>query len=116
MDSAEAASATLAEEHPANTVIQRLWLPCIRAALAMRHDDCKSALDALEPAASIEYAITLPFEAGFMVPVYLRALALQGAGQPIEARAEFNKIVERPGLIRNFMIYPLAVKAVGARD
>jgi hypothetical protein len=48
-----------------------------------------------------------------MIPPYLRGLALLGAGRNDEANAEFMKIVERPGLIKNFVIYPLARARAG---
>jgi len=103
----------LEHEHPQHTIVQRNWLPCIRAAIAMARRDWKGAIDVLEPAASVELGTTLPFEAGFMIPVYLRGLALSGASRPGDAAQEFLRIAERPGLVRNFVIYPLALKHAG---
>jgi hypothetical protein len=105
---AESAVTTLERDHPQNTLMQRNWIPCIRSALALERKDWKAALDALEIAEPLELGITLPFEAGFMIPVYLRGLALAGARRPVDAKREMMKIVERPTLIRNFIIYPLA--------
>jgi hypothetical protein len=48
-----------------------------------------------------------------MIPVYLRGLALSGASRPGDAAQEFLRIAERPGLVRNFVIYPLALKHAG---
>jgi DNA-binding winged helix-turn-helix (wHTH) protein/Flp pilus assembly protein TadD len=110
---AEDIQARLEAEHPQHTSLQRNWIPCIRAALAMARKDWKGAADALEPASAVELGITLPFEAGFMIPCYLRGLALAGAGRPGDASVEFMKIVERPALIRNFVLYPLALRAAG---
>ena len=103
----------LEQHNPQRTIVQRNWLPCIRAALALGKEDWKGALDALEPAEAVELGTTLPFEAGFMMAPYLRGLALRDAGRPGDASREFMKIVERPGLIRNFVLYPLALKAAG---
>jgi len=108
-----AAAADLDGEGPQNTVVQRNWLSCIRAAIAMRNSDWKAAIDVLEAAAPIELGTTLPFESGFMIPVYLRGLALQGAGRNGDATREFMKIADRPTLIRNFVIYPLALRNAG---
>jgi len=33
-----------------------------------------------------------------------------------EAKREFMKIINRPGLIKNFVIYPLALRAAGLED
>jgi DNA-binding winged helix-turn-helix (wHTH) protein/tetratricopeptide (TPR) repeat protein len=103
----------LDQHNPQRTIVQRNWLPCIRAALAIGKEDWKVAIDALEPAAAVELGTTLPFECGLMIAPYLRGLALQGAGREGEGSREFMKIVERPGLIRNFVLYPLALKAAG---
>ena len=71
----------------------------------------KAAIDALEAGAAAELGLTVPFEGGFMYPAYLRGQALLGAGRGEEALAEFLKIVERPGLIKNFVLFPLAHRA-----
>jgi DNA-binding winged helix-turn-helix (wHTH) protein/tetratricopeptide (TPR) repeat protein len=99
----------LDREYPKSTVTQRYWLPSIRAALALRRDSWKAAVDALDEAAAVEFGITLPFEGGFMIPTYLRGVALLGAGRASDAAAEFAKIIERPGLIKNFVLFPLAL-------
>jgi len=108
-----AAMADLDSECPQNTIVQRYWISSIRAALAMKENDWKAAIDALEVAAPIELGTTLPFEAGFMIPTYLRGLALAGAGRAGDASREFMKIADRPWLVRNFVIYPLALRRAG---
>jgi DNA-binding winged helix-turn-helix (wHTH) protein/tetratricopeptide (TPR) repeat protein len=94
-----------------DTLVQRHWLPCVRAALALRGGDGIGAMQALETAQSIELALVAPFEGGFMIPAWLRGLALQAGGKAAEARAEFSKIESRPGLVKNYITYPLAVRA-----
>jgi hypothetical protein len=98
-------------EYPEETAVQHYWLPCIRAALALDSGDIAAALRALEPAESIELGRTVPFEGGFMIPAYLRALVLRAAKRHEEAAREFAKIEARPGLVKNFVTYPLAVRA-----
>ena len=93
---------------PYNTQVQRYWLPCIRAAIALQAKDAKSAIEALEPAAAMDLALPAPFESGFMYPPYLRGEALLLAGRAAEAANEYQKIIARPGLVRNFVLYPLA--------
>jgi hypothetical protein len=94
--------------------VQRYWLTSIRAAMALAKGDWRTALRALEPAESIELGLTVPFESGFAIPVYLRGLAYAAGSKHEEASAEFARIEARPGLLKNFVIYPLAVKARAA--
>jgi len=98
----------LAREFPQDTIANRYWLPCMHAAIAMRAGDWKAAIDALETGAAAELGLTVPFEGGFMYPAFLRGQALLAAGRPEAAAREFMKIVERPGLIKNFVLFPLA--------
>jgi eukaryotic-like serine/threonine-protein kinase len=108
---AERIAGELDQEHPEETAVQHCWLPCIRAALALDSGDFATALRALEPAESIELGRTVPFEGGFMIPAYLRGLAYRAAARHEEAAREFAKIESRPGLVKNFVIYPLAARA-----
>lgn len=100
--------AVLDRKLPHNTQVQRYWLPCIRAAIALRANAAVAAVEFLEPAVAMDFALPTPFESGFMYPPYLRGEALLMAGRAAEAANEFQKIVARPGLIKNFVLYPLA--------
>jgi tetratricopeptide (TPR) repeat protein len=122
-DEALRLAAGLDGDYPQHTIVQRYWLPCIRAAVALEAKDWKAAVDALDPALAVELGISKPFEGGLMIPPWLRGLALLSAGRRDEASAEFMKIVERPGLIKNFVLFPLAhlraskaLDAAGRRD
>ncbi len=99
--------AILERDH-SHTCVQRYWIPCMRAALALRAKDSKAAFDALEPAAVVELGLTMPFEGGFMLPPWLRAHALVELGRKDEAAAELEKIVSRPGLVKNYIVHSLA--------
>ena len=104
----------LDREAPEDTVVQRYWLPCIRGAMSLASGDWRAAVRALEPAESIELGLVIPFESGYMIPAYLRGLAYVAGKRNEEAAREFAKIEARPGLLKNFVIYPLAVKARAA--
>ena len=56
----------------------------------------------------MDLALPTPFESGFMYPAYLRGEALLMAGRAVDAANEFQKIIARPGLVKNFVLYPLA--------
>jgi hypothetical protein len=113
---AEELATWLRNEWPQDTFLTRYWIPCIEAALAMARKDWAAAVDALEVAKAIELSQTQPLEGAMMYPPYLRGLALQGAGRKEEALAEFMKIIDRPGLIKNFVLHPLALRAAGMLD
>ncbi|MBL8523254.1 MAG: winged helix-turn-helix domain-containing protein [Betaproteobacteria bacterium] len=101
-------TAKLDRELPNHTQIQRYWLPCIRAAVALQAEDARGAIEALEPAIAMDLALPTPFESGFMYPPYLRGEALLLAGRAAEAAIEFRKLIARPGLVKNFVLFPLA--------
>ena len=103
---------TLAREHT-QTVVERYWIPCIHAAMSIHDERWNDAIDALEPARAVELGVCEPFPSGYMFPIWLRGHALLGAGREEEGRAELARIVELPGLIRNFVIYPMAQRLVG---
>ncbi|HEX4332810.1 MAG TPA: winged helix-turn-helix domain-containing protein [Usitatibacter sp.] len=107
----DAMVAELDRDYAEDSVIQRYWLPCIRAAIALGSGDWRSAVRALEPAQAMELALTGPFESAFALPPYLRGLAYIAAKRNDEASRELAKIEARPGLVKNFVTYPLAVKA-----
>ena len=102
---------TLAREHT-QTVVERYWIPCIHAAMSLHDERWNDAIEALEPARAVELGVCEPFPSGYMFPVWLRGLALLGAGREEEGRAELARIVERPGLIRNFVVYTMAQRLV----
>lgn len=107
-DRASELVALLDRNLPYNTQVQHYWLPCIRAAIALQANDARGAIEALEPAIAMDLALPTPFESGFMYPPYLRGEALLQAGRAGDAVKEFQKIIARPGLIKNFVLYPLA--------
>ena len=104
----------LDRDYPDDTVVQRYWLPCLRAAMALAAGDANAAVRALEQAESMELGLTVPFESGFAIPAYLRGVAYAAAKRNDEAGREFAKIETRPGLLKNFVIYALAVRARAA--
>jgi serine/threonine protein kinase/Flp pilus assembly protein TadD len=95
----------LNEDFPVNTLIQSYWLPVIRATLALRRGDPKQAVTLLE--ATIQYELGIE-NVSVMVPVYLRGMAYQKAGQGSQAVAEFRKMLSHRGLALNAPIAALA--------
>lgn len=83
-----------------DTVMTYIYLPRIRAEVALRRGRPLDAIAALEP--------TRPYEMrDYAVPA-LRGEAYRQAGRPDLALDEFNKIVNNPGIDPDNVLYPLA--------
>jgi predicted Zn-dependent protease len=88
----------LAARFPEDTVVQAYYLPTIRAAIALGTASTaaagKHAIEALSAVA--------PYELGFGPwPVYMRGQAYLSAGSSGPAVAEFQKILDHPGIVNN---------------
>jgi tetratricopeptide (TPR) repeat protein len=98
----------LNKRFPEDTLVQLNYLPTIRAAVLLRANDSKMAVQSLEPAAPYEFGgnlLTLNF---IFYPVYLRGEAYLAAKQGAAAAAEFQKIIDHPGAVRSEPIGALA--------
>ena len=95
--------------------MQNYWLPAVRAAIALQRHDAAKAIGILHASVPYELADPPPFSAGTMYPVYLRGEAYLGAGgnsgQP--RAAEFQKILDHPGVIVNFPLSALSHLGLG---
>ncbi len=99
----------LAKRFPENTIVQFNYLPTIRAQVALARNDPEKAVEALNAAA--------PYELGAaggttfsnnLYPVYVRGKAYLAENKGERAAAEFQKIVDRPGVVANEPIGALA--------
>jgi eukaryotic-like serine/threonine-protein kinase len=102
-DSAQATrlAADLAKRFPENTIVQFNYFPTIHAAAALQGGSASKAIEALVPVAPYELgspAQTLTFA---LYPVYLRGEAYLAAHQGSAAVAEFQKILNHPGVVGN---------------
>jgi serine/threonine protein kinase/tetratricopeptide (TPR) repeat protein len=104
-DNAQALSLSqvLNQRYPLDTQLQSLWLPAIDAQLALNGKNSKEALGHLEVAQPpIEYGqIDFIAQMSCLYPTYIRGQAYLAAGQGKEAAAEFQKIIDRSGLVWN---------------
>ncbi len=100
---AESLAQDLGKRYPLDTQIQSLWLPTIRAQVALDKKNPAGALSELQ-------AATSPLELGqigfitnisCMYPAYVRGEAYLAAGQGSEAAAEFQKIIDHSGIVWN---------------
>jgi len=109
-DSAQATrlAEDLSERFPEDTIVQLEYLPMIHAATALQAGSATKAIEALAPAAPYELGVTAQTLNFALYPVYLRGEAYLAGHQGGAAAAEFQKILEHPGVVLNEPIGALA--------
>ncbi len=106
---AQALAQGLNKQYPQATVVQSYAVPTIRAAAALAKKDPASALSELQVTAPMDLGGILYLPANVcLFPVEVRAEAYLAAHHGAEAAAEFQKILDHPGLILNCPMGPLA--------
>ncbi|MFZ1006823.1 MAG: protein kinase [Candidatus Sulfotelmatobacter sp.] len=98
---------------PEDTIVQYDYLPMIRAAVALHNGAPEKAIAALAPAAQYELGAASQNLNFLLYPVYLRGLSDLAAKRGADATAEFQKILDHPGLVINEPIGSLAVLGLG---
>jgi hypothetical protein len=98
---------------PEDTVVQFDYLPMIHAAVALHDGAAEKALAALAPAAQYELGAASQNLNFLLYPVYLRGQANLVAKQGAAAAAEFQKILDHPGVVLNEPISALAQLGLG---
>ena len=108
-DSAQAVrlANNLAKRFPEDTIVQFNYLPAIHAAALLRVSDGPKATEA-QAAAPYELGGNLQTLTFVLYPVYLRGEAYLAARQGTAAAAEFQKILDHPGVVRSEPIGALA--------
>jgi Tfp pilus assembly protein PilF len=98
---AESLEQELDKGFPLHTQIQSLWLPAVRAQLALDKKDPGTAIKTL-PASAVELGqIQFVHNISCLYPVYVRGQAYLAAGQSNAAAAEFQKIIDHSGVVWN---------------
>jgi tetratricopeptide (TPR) repeat protein/tRNA A-37 threonylcarbamoyl transferase component Bud32 len=98
---AEKLAAELDKTFPLDTLVQRYWLPTIRAGVALERKDPNRAVELLKAASAIE--LTTPTNLSvFLCPVYLRGEAYLLLHDGSAAAAEFHKFIDHSGVVSNF--------------
>ena len=118
VNTAEELVKALNQEFPLDTLMQNYWLPTVRAAIALQRRDSAKAIEILDSSVLYELADPPPFSSGTMYPVFLRGEAYLNARKADSengrlATAEFQKILDHPGVIVNFPLSALSHLGLG---
>jgi eukaryotic-like serine/threonine-protein kinase len=105
--------AELQKRYPEDTSVQFSYLPALRAIDALNAGDAAKALEMTQVATPYDLAVpaTAFWDGSFfgaLYPVYVRGLAYSRLGRHREAAAEFQKILDHPGITLNDPIGPMA--------
>jgi tetratricopeptide (TPR) repeat protein len=92
----------LAKNFPEDTSVQYMYLPTLRALVALSARDAAAAIQSLQIASRFDLAPGgLGFNAYFggLYPIYVRGQAYLATKQPALAAAEFQRILDHPGVV-----------------
>jgi serine/threonine protein kinase/Flp pilus assembly protein TadD len=114
-DSAQATrlASDLAKRFPEDTIVKSDYLPMIHTADALQSGNPTKAIEALTPTAPYELGGPAQSLAFALYPVYLRGEAYVAARQGGAGAAEFQKILDHPGVVINEPIGALAHLGLG---
>jgi eukaryotic-like serine/threonine-protein kinase len=98
---AERLATELEKTFPLDTLVQRYWLPTIRAAVALHRKDPDRAIELLKAAGPIELGASRALQV-VLCPVYLRGEAYLMLHDGSRATGEFQKFLDHRGLVGNF--------------
>jgi tetratricopeptide (TPR) repeat protein len=99
---AEKLAAELDKTYPLDAVVQRYWLPTIRAAVALERKDPNKAIELLKDASAIELGQATIGLTIFLCPAYVRGEAFLMLQDGKAAAAEFQKFIDHRGVVVNF--------------
>jgi len=97
----ESLARDLNKRFPLDTQVQSLWLPAIKAQLALNRNNPTRALSSLQ-ATPVELGqIAFVVNLSCLYHTYIRGEAYLAAGQGTQAAAEFQKILDHGGIVWN---------------
>jgi len=101
----------LQRSEPTNTYLKVYWFPVIEASIAMAQQAPDRAIVALEPA--LPYELGGPPPGTTMYPAYIRGMTYLAQRNGPAAAAEFQKFLNHPGIVQNFLLGSLARLQLG---
>jgi eukaryotic-like serine/threonine-protein kinase len=103
----------LKKTEPSNTFLKVYWFPVIEASMALAQHEPDRAIIALEPSLPYELGNPAPEAAGTLHPAYLRGLGYLAQKNGVAGAAEFQKFLDHPGIVQNFLFASLANLQLG---
>ena len=92
----------LDERYSLDTQMQALWLPAIRAQIALHNNDSGGSLSLLQAELPVEFGnINFINNLSCLYPTYVRGQAYLADGQGSQAATEFHKILDHSGMVWN---------------
>jgi tetratricopeptide (TPR) repeat protein len=104
----ESLCAELVKERPSDTMVNRVDVPNARAAVELNRNNPAKALEILEPVRPYDVA-RIPR----MLSAYERGEAYLALRRGKEAAAEFQKVLDHPGIVLNSILGVLAHLELG---
>ncbi len=99
---AESMAQDLGKRFPLDTQMQSLWLPAIRAQIALDKKNPSLALNTLQASTQTELGqIAFLANLSCLYPTYVRGQAYLASGQGRAAAAEFQRIIDHSGIVWN---------------
>jgi eukaryotic-like serine/threonine-protein kinase len=99
---AEKLAAELDKTFPLDTLVQRYWLPTIRAGIALERKDPHRAIELLKVTSTVELGEPMSSLTIFLCPAYLRGEAYLMLHDGNRTAAEFQKFIDHRGVVMNF--------------
>jgi eukaryotic-like serine/threonine-protein kinase len=108
-DSARAESVRddISKRYPEDTIMQKILLPCLQAAIEYGRGNFAKAIDLLQPVTQYELSSFTNLD-----PAYLRGMTYLRLNKGAEAAAEFQKLIDHRGVVGNSLTGPLAYLGV----
>jgi eukaryotic-like serine/threonine-protein kinase len=94
------------QDAPLDTIVQKYLVPTVRAAIKLQEHDPTAAIGLLRVTVPYDLADTQSFD--YAYPAYIRGLAYLELGDGRLAAAEFQKLIDNPGLCLEAVVGPLA--------
>jgi tetratricopeptide (TPR) repeat protein len=105
---AQAIMDDLGRRFPADTLLHKVGMPSVAAWVAINNKEPEQAVEALAATAAYELGVGMALQ-----PIYIRGQAFLQAKQGAEAAAEFQKIIEHPGIAAQVPEHSLAKLGLG---
>jgi tetratricopeptide (TPR) repeat protein len=90
----------LAKNFPQDTFVNSYWLPMARASMELNKRNPDKAVELLRAIQGYDQGSPTPYIAP-LIAFYLRGYAYLAAGKNKESAAEFQGILDRPGIVQN---------------